>query len=82
MPPINGVICKALTFYNNDFEIIESLKSLLIRHILTNDANSLLLFGNANESNLIPLNEKIKLIELILEITQKKVPILIGRACI
>lgn len=78
MPPVNGVICKALTFYNNDFQIIESLNSLLIRHILTNDANSLLLFGNANESNLISLNEKIKLIELILEITQKKIPILIG----
>ncbi|MFX0137963.1 MAG: dihydrodipicolinate synthase family protein [Candidatus Hodarchaeota archaeon] len=78
MPPITGVICNALTFYNNNFEINKELNSLLIHHILTNDANSLLLFGNSNDANLLSMIEKIKLIDLLLEITQKKIPILIG----
>ncbi len=81
IPLINGVVCNTLVFYNKNFEIIESLNSLLFRHILTNDANSLLVFGNENESNLISLTEKIKLIELILGITQNKIPILIGIYC-
>lgn len=78
MPQVTGVICNALTFYNNNFEINKSLNSVLIRHILTNDASSLLFFGNSDEANLISITEKIKLIELALEITQKKIPILIG----
>ena len=78
MPPITGLICNALTFYNNNFEINKDLNSLLIHHILTNDANSLLLFGSSNDANIIPMTEKIKLIELVLEITQNKIPILIG----
>ncbi|MFX1304651.1 MAG: dihydrodipicolinate synthase family protein [Promethearchaeota archaeon] len=78
MPQITGVICDAITFYNLNFEIIHNLNSLLIRHILTNDASSLLLFGNIGEGNLISITEKIKLIELVLEITQKKIPLLIG----
>lgn len=78
MPQITGVICDAITFYNKNFEIINNLNSLLIRHILTNDANSLLLFGSIGEGNLISITEKIKLIELVLEITKKKIPILIG----
>lgn len=78
MPQITGVICDAITFYNLNFEIVNNLNSLLIHHILTNDASSILLFGNIGEGNLISITEKIKLIELVLEITQKKIPLLIG----
>ena len=79
MPQINGVMCNVLTFYNNNFEIIEDINSLLIRHILTNDANSLLLFGNTGDGNLFSnkIEEKIKLINLVLEITEGKIPILV-----
>ena len=81
IPLINGVICNTLVFYDKDYKTIESLNSLLFRHILTNDANSLLVFGNEHESNLISITEKIKIIELILEITQNKIPIFIGIYC-
>jgi len=58
--------------------MIESLNSLLLRHILTNDANSLLLFGNTGDGVLFSITEKMKFIETAKEITEKKVPIFIG----
>ena len=74
MPHINGVICNAQTFYKRNFEIDKNLNSLLIRHILTNDANSILLFGSMEDHSLFSnkIEEKIKLIDLVLEITEKK----------
>ncbi|UCD01286.1 MAG: dihydrodipicolinate synthase family protein [Promethearchaeota archaeon] len=78
MPPLNGIICDTLTFYNKDFRIIKNLNSLLIRHVLTNDANSLLFFGRLGDGDLFSTGEKIRLIELALEITEKRVPILVG----
>ena len=52
MPQINGVICNTLTFYNKDHEIMQNVNSLLLRHILTNDVSSLLLFGSTGETEL------------------------------
>ncbi len=78
MPPINGVICNTLTFYDQDLKIMDYFNSLLLRHILTNDANSLLLFGNIDESNLLTETEKIKLIEIATNITESKIPLLVG----
>ncbi|MFX1523113.1 MAG: dihydrodipicolinate synthase family protein [Promethearchaeota archaeon] len=79
MPEINGVICSALSFYNKDFHIIEDLNSLLFRHILTNDANGLLLFGNTGEGILFSNNieEQSKLINIAFKITERKIPILV-----
>ncbi|MFX1417930.1 MAG: dihydrodipicolinate synthase family protein [Promethearchaeota archaeon] len=71
-------MCNTLTFYNQEFQMIKSLNSLLIRHILTNDANSLLLFGSMGDENLFSTAEKLKLIETVSEITRKKCPLLIG----
>ncbi|MFW9826966.1 MAG: dihydrodipicolinate synthase family protein [Candidatus Thorarchaeota archaeon] len=70
-------MCNTISFYNQDFEFINELNSLLIRHIFTNEANSIHLFGNQAQQNFFSMVEKIKLIELVLEITNKKVPILI-----
>lgn len=80
MPQINGVVCNALTFFNRSGEIIKSLNSLLIRHILTNDVNALLLFGNMGNEQLFSnkIEEKLKLIDIAMELTQKKNPILLG----
>jgi dihydrodipicolinate synthase/N-acetylneuraminate lyase/aminoglycoside phosphotransferase (APT) family kinase protein len=80
MSPINGVICNLITFYNKKLEIIENLNSLLIRHVLTNDSNSLLLFGDIGKGYLFSdrIEEKIKLIDLSLNITERKIPILVG----
>ncbi|MFX1571230.1 MAG: dihydrodipicolinate synthase family protein [Promethearchaeota archaeon] len=80
MTSVNGVICNTLSFYNKDYEIDKELNSLLIRHILTNDINSLLLFGNLGERQLFSdkIEEIIKLIELSIEITKKKTPIITG----
>ncbi|MFW9820553.1 MAG: dihydrodipicolinate synthase family protein [Candidatus Thorarchaeota archaeon] len=72
------MICNTLTFNNNDFEINEDLNSLLLRHILTNDANSLLFFGKMDENDQTSITEKIKLIELAVKITRNKIPILVG----
>ena len=80
MSPINGIICNVMTFFNNDMEIIENLNSLLIRHVLTNDSNSLLFFGSTGEGDLFSnkIEEKVKLIDLALKITEGKNPILVG----
>jgi len=80
MSPINGVICNLITFYNKNLEINKNLNSLLIRHVLTNDSNSLLLFGDTGDGKLFSnrIEEKIKLINLSLEITERKLPILVG----
>ncbi|MFX0002725.1 MAG: dihydrodipicolinate synthase family protein [Candidatus Hodarchaeota archaeon] len=72
------MICNTLTFHNQDFEIIENLNSLLIQHILTNDAKSLLLFGKVGEMNQFAITEKIKLIDLVFNLTKKKIPIIVG----
>ena len=80
MQTISGAICDTVTFYEKDFEINEELNSLLIRHILTNGADSLILFGNTGEGMLFSdkLDKKIKLINLALEASGGKNPIMIG----
>jgi len=80
MQTISGAICDTVTFYEKDFEINEELNSLLIRHILTNGADSLILFGNTGEGILFSdkLDKKIKLINLALEASGGKNPIMVG----
>lgn len=80
MSPINGVICDALTFFNKNGEIIENLNSLLIRHILTNDANAILLFGRMGDGRLFlnNLEEMSKLIDITLNFSENRIPVLIG----
>ena len=76
---INGVICDALTFINTNGEFVEKLNSLLFRHILTNDANAILLFGSMGDNVGFSANieQRTKLIDLVLDITQNKIPILV-----
>ncbi|MFX1374923.1 MAG: dihydrodipicolinate synthase family protein [Promethearchaeota archaeon] len=80
MSHINGVICDALTFFNREGGIMENLNSLLIRHILTNDANVILLFGSMGDKKVFLNNneEKLKLIDMVLNLTEKKIPLLVG----
>jgi dihydrodipicolinate synthase/N-acetylneuraminate lyase/Ser/Thr protein kinase RdoA (MazF antagonist) len=80
MQTISGAICDTVTFYEKDFKINEELNSLLVRHILTNGADSLILFGNTGEGILFSdkLEQKIKLINLALEASGGKNPILVG----
>ncbi len=80
MSQINGVICNTLTFSTKSNKIIKSLNSLLIRHILTNDADCLLLFGSMGDGKVFTNNieEKIELIDLALNISENKTPLLIG----
>ena len=79
MSPINGVICDTLTFFNRNGEILENLNSLLIRHILTNDANAVLLFGRMGDGRLFlnNLEEMSKLIDVTLNFTENRIPVLI-----
>jgi len=77
---LTGVICDSLTFYNANFEINKELNSILIRHLLTNDANSILLFGLTGDGILFSdkIEQKIRLIELTHNLTEGKIPIIIG----
>jgi dihydrodipicolinate synthase/N-acetylneuraminate lyase len=79
MSQINGVICDALTFFNRNGEIIENINSLLIRHILTNDANAVLLFGRMGDGQLFSNNVDAmsKYIDLTLNFTENRNPLLI-----
>ncbi|MFX0008487.1 MAG: dihydrodipicolinate synthase family protein, partial [Candidatus Hermodarchaeota archaeon] len=72
------MICNTLTFYNKNFKIIDSLNSILLRHILTNEADSILLFGRMDKNNKYSIAEKTKLIELVYKATENKIPIMVG----
>ena len=70
----------SLTFYNKKNEVNIEIQSLLIRHLLVNGADSIYLFGVTGDGRLFSNNriEKIKLINLTLESTGEKIPILVG----
>ncbi|MFX0025135.1 MAG: dihydrodipicolinate synthase family protein [Candidatus Hermodarchaeota archaeon] len=70
----------SLTFYNKKNEINIEIQSLLIRHLLVNGADSIYLFGITGEGKIFLNNkiEKIKLINLTLELTGEKTPLLVG----
>ncbi|MHA2430589.1 MAG: dihydrodipicolinate synthase family protein [Promethearchaeota archaeon] len=70
----------SLTFYNKKNEVNIEIQSLLIRHLLVNGADSIYLFGVTGDGRLFSNNriEKIKLINLTLESTGEKTPILVG----
>ena len=80
MTQISGVICNTITFFNKNNGIDKSLNSLLIRHILTNDADCLLLFGSMGDGKVFTnkIDERIELIDLALNICENKTPLLIG----
>ncbi|MFX1460686.1 MAG: dihydrodipicolinate synthase family protein, partial [Promethearchaeota archaeon] len=69
----------SLTFYNKENEINIEIQSLLIRHLLVNGADSIYLFGVTGDGRLFSNNriEKIKLINLTLELTGEKIPLLV-----
>jgi len=73
-------VVPSLTFYNKKNEINIEIQSLLFRHLLVNGADSIYLFGVTGDDRLFSNNkiEKIKLINLTLESTGEKVPILVG----
>jgi len=77
---IRGVIVPSLTYFNEDYEINTTLQTLLIKHLLVNGADSLYLFSSTGEGDFFAdkIEEKIKLINLSLELTGKKIPIILG----
>jgi len=80
MTKIRGVIVPSLTFFNKDLEVNTELHSLLTRHLLVNGADSIYLFGTKGAGFYFSdkLEEKIKLINLTLEVTGKKTPLIVG----
>lgn len=80
MTKIRGVIVPSLTFFNKDLEVNTELHSLLTRHLLVNGADSIYLFGTKGAGFYFSdkLKEKIKLINLTLEVTGKKTPLIVG----
>ncbi|MFX1590114.1 MAG: dihydrodipicolinate synthase family protein [Promethearchaeota archaeon] len=77
---IRGVVVPSLTFFNDDYKINITLQTLLIRHLLVNGADSLYLFSNIGEGDFFAdkIEEKIKLINLSLDLTGRKTPIILG----
>ena len=80
MQSINGIIVPSITFFNERFEVNSELNSLLIRHILLNGADSVFLFGNTGEGIefIEKINEKRKFVDLALNYTDDKIPLLLG----
>ena len=80
MQSINGIIVPSITFFNERFEVISELNSLLIRHILLNGADNVFLFGNTGEGIefIDKINEKRKFVELALKYTDDKTPLLLS----
>ena len=77
---LNGIICPTLTFFNQNFEINTELTSLLYRHVQLNGANAIFLLGTTGEGAYFSdkKEEKIKLVNLAYEITEEKIPLLVG----
>jgi len=77
---IHGVIVPAITFFDNNYNINLKLSDLLIRHILLNQANAILLFGSTGEGFLFSdkIEEIIKYVDLTYSISKGKTPILVG----
>ncbi len=80
MTKIRGVIVPSLTFFNKDLEVNTELHSLLTRHLLVNGADSIYLFGPKGAGFYFSdkIEEKIRLINLTLEVTGKKTPLMVG----
>ncbi len=80
MTKIRGVIVPSLTFFNKDLEVNTELHSLLTRHLLVNGADSIYLFGTKGAGFYFSdkIEEKIRLINLTLEVTGKKTPLMVG----
>jgi dihydrodipicolinate synthase/N-acetylneuraminate lyase/fructosamine-3-kinase len=80
MSQIYGVIVPAITFFDDNYNINSKLSDILIRHILLNRANAILLFGTTGEGILFSdkSDEIIKYIDLTYSITEGKTPILVG----
>ena len=80
MSQIYGVIVPAITFFDENYNVNSKLSDLLIRHILLNRANAILLFGTTGEGILFSdkIEEVIKYIDLTYSISEGKTPILVG----
>ncbi|MFX1498398.1 MAG: dihydrodipicolinate synthase family protein [Promethearchaeota archaeon] len=80
MSQLRGVTVPSITFYNKEYEVDTELHALLNRHLLVNGADSLYLFGSTGEGVLFSYNkvEKAKLINLTIESTGKKIPLMVG----
>ena len=80
MSQIYGVIVPAITFFDDNYKINSKLSEILIRHILLNRANAILLFGTTGEGFLFSdkIEEVIKYIDLTYSISEGKTPILVG----
>ncbi|MHA1256340.1 MAG: dihydrodipicolinate synthase family protein, partial [Promethearchaeota archaeon] len=80
MSQIYGVIVPAITFFDDNYKINSKLSDILIRHILLNRANAILLFGTTGEGFLFSdkIEEIIKYIDLTYSISEGKTPILVG----
>ena len=80
MSQIYGVIVPAITFFDENYNVNSKLSDLLIRHILLNRANAILLFGTTGEGILFSdkIEEVVKYIDLTYSISEGKTPIFVG----
>ena len=74
------MVVPSLSFFNINYKINLGIHTLLNRHLLVNGADSIFLFGTTGEGETFSNNrtEKLKLINLTLNTTGTKTPLLIG----
>ena len=77
---INGVIVPSLTFFDENQNINNEVQSLLIKHLLINGADAILLLSLIGEGLLFSedIEQTYNLIDLTYEATGKKTPILLN----
>jgi dihydrodipicolinate synthase/N-acetylneuraminate lyase len=77
---VHGVIVPSLTFFDENQKIINEIQSLLIKHLLLNGADAILLLSRFGEGLLFSedIEQTYNLIDLTYEITGNKTPILLN----
>lgn len=77
---INGVIVPSLTFFDENQNVNNEVQSLLIKHLLINGADAILLLSLIGEGLLFSedIEQTYNLIDLTYETTGKKTPILLN----
>ncbi len=80
MREVNGVIVPSLTFFDENHTINKEVQSLLLKHLLVNGADAIILLSLIGEGSLFSedIEQTYNLIDLTYEVTGNKTPILLN----
>lgn len=73
-----GVGTALITPFNFDFSVDYNSLKKIVRHQIDNEIDALIVLGTTGESPVIDNDEREKILETIMEINEKKVPVILG----